>query len=126
MHQFAFFGLRLIAHNGIIGFMHFALFKHLIYALKRLACFSEEDNATHGPVEPVNYAQKRTVGLILFFSDVFFNLILQRFVTRIINLHNISRAFVYGNKVIILIKNIFISNIVAGIIKFRSCHLVVC
>src|SRR5690606_28170706 len=70
----------------------------------------KQDEPAHRPVEPVYHPHKSTIGFIVFLGKVLIYHIFEWLVTTRIGLYQVSRPFVYGQQMVVLVDDVFIGN----------------
>ncbi|OPZ11050.1 MAG: hypothetical protein BWZ06_01789 [Bacteroidetes bacterium ADurb.BinA261] len=106
MNQCVFILGRPIFDNSPIGFIHFAVAKHLIQARKCFARFSKNHHPACRSIEAVGNAAKNITRFVVFFFQIFFNQFRKRFIAGFVALHNFRRCFIDDNEMIVFVENI--------------------
>ena len=96
---------RFFGREGPVGLMDFSLSEHVVQPLQGFGSFGKERNAAHRPVQPMRNAHEYLSRLFVPLGDEGLQRLAQRLVSRFVSLHNLSRAFVEDQQVIVLIED---------------------
>jgi hypothetical protein len=86
-----------------IDFVGLSFFKLLIHSAQRFGGSGKKNHPTGGSIQPMNYTQKYSSRLVVFFFDVGFDFIDQGFISRLITLNQITGDFVDRDKMIVFV-----------------------
>lgn len=91
-------------YQGPVGLLGFLVGKEGIESGQGLRGFCKKHYARCGPVQTVHHAQINIPGLVVSFLEIGLGDLAQGPITCLIALHNVSRALVHNNEVIVLIE----------------------